>query len=75
MGCVHQITVYRSEGDKLFVEAGETMSCDRDCSSEWSGANEVMTVCYVGFDGTRKVNYRLTYRDGTWHSTRSDITP
>jgi hypothetical protein len=69
MGCIEGVAVYKYEADKLFNEATSNMGCDSPCSHEWSGSNDVKSVCLDG-----KGEYRLTYRDGAWHKTRSETT-
>jgi hypothetical protein len=75
MSCLGGLDVFRSEGDKLFREGGLSVDCDQPCTHEWSGPNEVKSICNGPFGKPGKVEYRLTYRDGAWHSTRSEISP
>lgn len=74
MGCIEGVSVYRIESDKLFKEADSHMGCDRQCRHEWLDSNVVKSIC-VNSTAPGEVEYRLTYRDGVWHQTRSPEKP
>lgn len=70
MGCIEGVAVYRYESDKLFKEAESAMGCDQPCAHAWSGSTEITSDCKSA-SGEDRVQYRLTWREGTWHRTRS----
>jgi hypothetical protein len=67
--CGEGFTVYRFESDKVFVDAQARIGCEQ-CVHAWSGSDEIRSDCKILRDGSR-AEYRLTYRDGTWHKTGS----
>jgi len=70
MGCGGEgFTVYRFDSEKVFLEAQTTMSCEGPCTHAWSGSNEIKSECAPS--DRARIAYRLSYRDGTWHRTRS----
>jgi hypothetical protein len=73
MGCADQVVVYRSMGESLSIEAALTTDFGWPCSHEWSGSNEVKSICRNSA-GTGEVEYRLAYRDGAWQETRSEVS-
>jgi hypothetical protein len=70
MGCIAGVAVYRYQSGKLFREGEAPMGCDHPCEHTWSGSNEIASDCKSSL-GAGRVQYRITLREGKWHSTTS----
>ncbi len=73
-GCSGDVAIYRFERNKPFVEGGHALGCVASCSFEWRHQTEVRGECRNGASQEGgKVNYRLTFHDGRWLSTRTPV--
>ncbi|HQS16456.1 MAG TPA: hypothetical protein PLV46_18450 [Reyranella sp.] len=70
MGHPMGVAIYRFDGNKPVAEGVYDIGHSAPCSIEWLGPTEVKALCPGAWPEDGKFDYRLTYLNDRWHSSR-----